>query len=332
MIAFLNMNAQVTLGNVRLKNVSQFEISENILEMSNTAKITIPRNYALLKDKPILEQFKVGDKVTIEAGYNGKLYTEFIGYVKEIDSDIPLVINCEDETFLLRRSNYIKSYRDAALGQILTDIVPADLLSFRCDDVHIGKYQIDNASGFAVLQDLMKNYGLYSSIQNGVLKVGLAYDFGADAIEHKYVIGKNVKKNELKYKRAEDTKVRVKVSAKNANGKYAPVVIVGDKESEAAERGLNLPGPMQEYELRDIANGILKKIKFDGYTGSITGFGSPRTHAGDALSVIDELEPDRRYRDGKYLIEKVDIAYNESSGFSRQNTLSYKIENTAQNA
>jgi hypothetical protein len=333
MLAFLNMNAQVTLGNVRLKNVSQFEISENILEMSNTAKITIPRNYEKLAGKPILEQFKVGDPVTIEAGYDNVLKQEFSGYISEIESDIPLIVHCED-MYRLRQNNLVKSYPGTtSLKKILTDIIPLNsgVDNIVCDEVHIGKYQIDNASTFAVLQDLMKNYGLYSRLNNGILKVGLAYDFGEGTQTHEYVIGKNVKKNELKYKRKEDVKVRFKAVANNPNGKKT-TVIVGAKEKDASERTLNFAGPMTEKELRQAAEAAMAKVVYDGYTGSITGFGSPQTHAGDALLVIDQLEPDRRYRDGKYLIEKVDISYNESSGFSRQNTLSYKIENTAQNA
>lgn len=334
MIAFLNMNARVTLGNVRLDNVSQFEINESILEMSNTAKITIPKHYALNDSKAVLEQFKVGDRVTIEAGYDGNLPTEFTGYISEIDSDIPLVISCED-MYRLRQNNFIKSYREGTkLKQILTEIVPAGdtsgVYEINCDDVTIGAYQIDNASTFAVLQDLMTNYGLYSRLNNGVLKVGLAYDFGGNSTTHEYVIGKNVKKNELKYHRKEDYKKQVIASAyENKTKKKKIEVIAGAKEKDVSVTRLNYGTVMTKPELTDIANGILKKIWHDGYAGSITGFGLPRTHAGDALLVKDELERDNRYRGSKYLIEKVDISYNESSGFSRQNTLSYKIENNA---
>ena len=79
MMLFVNLNARVTLGNVVLNNVSHFEISENILEISNTAKITIPKAYGALNGKKILEQFKVGDRVTIEAGYDGEFVREHDG-------------------------------------------------------------------------------------------------------------------------------------------------------------------------------------------------------------------------------------------------------------
>ncbi len=327
MMLYLNMNARVTLGNVLLKNVSQFEISENILEISNTAKITIPKAYGALNGKKILEQFKVGDPVTIEAGYDGEFVREFTGYVREIDSDIPLVIHCDDETYPLRQTNYVKSYRDATLRQVLADIIPATI-TVDAPDLKLGKFQIDNASAFAVLQDLIKDYGLYSRLQNGTLRIGLAYDFGASVQDHKYIINApvekvykgNVKKNELKYRRKEDYKIRFRATALNPNGTRTEAII-GSKDRDASERTLNFAGPLTVAQLTDTAKAISAKIVYDGYTGTITGFGVPRTHAGDALVIDDRDESDRG---GKYLIEKVGITYDEG-GFSRKNSLSYKI-------
>jgi hypothetical protein len=337
MLLFMNMTTRLQLGNVSLKNLNQFEIDENILEISNTAKITIPKNYAKLKDKAILEQFKVGGRVTLDVGYNEEYEREFTGYIREIESDIPLIIHCDDETYPLRQTNFIKSYKDASLKQILTDILKDQTIQFECPEVRIGKYQIDNASAFAVLQDLMKTYGLYSSLQDGKLKVGLVYAFGEKTKKHIYTINAapdrlyqaNVKKNELKFKRKEDFKVRYKAIANNATvkgKKKNTVVIVGSKEKDASERTLNFAGPMSEAELRQRALDVMKKAVYDGYTGDITGFGLPRTHAGDSLEIRDYLEPERA---GIYLIEKVNISYNDSYGFSRKNTLSYKIDSNA---
>ncbi len=323
MLLYLNMTAQVQLGNVLLKNVSQFEINENVLEMSNTAKITIPRNYGQLAGKSILEQFKVGDKVVIQCGYDGDLQTEFVGYIREIESDRPVVVHCDDETYPLRQTNYVKTYKatGTTLKQILADIIPASFMRVECPNVVIGKYQIDNASAFVVLQDLMQSYGLYSRLQNGVLKVGLAYDFADKAQNHTYVIGKNTKKNELKFKRKEDLKLRFKAVATNPNGKKTTVT-VGSKDSYASERTLNFAGPMTEDQLRKLARGVMQKNVYDGYTGSISGFCIPRTHAGDALAIKDVDEPER---EGKFLIERVDITYDDNSGITRKNSLSFKL-------
>ena len=318
------MISRVTLGKVKLDNISDFEISENILEISNTAKITIPRHYKQLDGKSVLEQFKVGEKMKIEAGYyygdDVDLKTEFVGYIREIESDYPLIVHCEDETYPLRQNNLVKSYKNATLKDVLSDVIPKPI-SFSCPDLYVGKYHIDNASTFAVLQDLMKNFGLYSRLYDGRLKVGLAYEFGEKTDVHTYMITKDVKKNELKYKRKEDFKVRYKAVANNPNGKKVTVE-VGSKEKDASERTLNFAGPLSEKDLRERALAVMSKAVYDGYTGSITGFGTPRTHAGDALIIKDRFEPER---EGKYLIEKVNITYNESGGYSRQNTLSFKL-------
>jgi len=320
MLAYLNMSSRVTLGNVLLNNISGYEINENVLEMSNVANIIIPRNYKKLAEKPILEVIKVGDIVKIESCYNGLFGIEFTGYIKEIESDLPLIIHCEDETYVLRQTSFIKSYKSATLKQILTDIIPRSI-TWEVPAIHIGKYQIDKASAYEVLNDLMKRYGLYSRLTNGHLKVGLAYDFADTSRNHVYTIGVDVKKNELKYKRKDDFKIRFKATATSPNGKKVHVT-VGSLEANASERTLNFAGPMTEAQLKEKARAIMAKLVYDGYTGTITGFGMPRTRAGDALEIRDKWEPERA---GKYLIEKVDILYNDSEGYKRVNTLSYKI-------
>jgi hypothetical protein len=312
------MNTQVTLGKVFLKNVSSLEINENILEMSNVANITIPRNYAKLADKPILEQFKVGDKVIITSGYNGNYVTEFTGYIREIESDFPLIIHCEDESYKLRQTTFTKSYKSATLKVILADIIPTGI-SWECPAVDIGKFQIDKESAFAVLTRLIKTYPINAKMFDGKLIINLKL-VKSGSETHVYTIGKNVKKNELKYKRKEDFKIRLVATALNAGKKIK--VVLGSLDSDTAERSINFGVDMPKVQLEKLANEWYNSRCYDGYTGSISGFGTPRTHAGDALKLIDKLEPER---EGTYLIEKVDITYNDSEGFQRKNTLSYKV-------
>ncbi|MFV0378347.1 MAG: hypothetical protein ACK5JD_13720 [Mangrovibacterium sp.] len=328
MLLFLNMTARVTLGNVQLNNISSFEVQESILDMSNTAKITIPRNYAALDGKFILEQFKVGDPMAIYAGYDGELALEFKGYIREIESDYPLVIHCDDETYPLRQNDLVKSYPAATLRQVLTDIIP-DGLSFNCPDVSLGRFQIDHESSFQVLQRIKEDYGLYSRLQNGVLSVNLRDLTNSSGLTvHSYVLNPGdkimnlVKKNELKYKRKEDYKLHVKVTALKPDGKKQTVE-VGSKTKDASLIQVTYPGTYSEAELLAYATSIYNKRCYDGYNGTITGFGTPRTHAGDALEISDK---DEEQRSGRYLIEKVVISYDEGSGFSRENSLSYKLE------
>ncbi len=328
MLLFMNIASQVTLGNVLLKHVVAFEVTESIMEMSNTAKVTIPRNYAALNGKPILDQFKVGDPVTIDAGYDGELNREFTGYIREIESDYPLIIHCDDESYPLRQNDLVKSYQSVTLKQLLADII-TEGITFEAPDVNLGRFQIDHESSFQVLQRIKEDYGLYSRLQNGVLTVNLRdLVVSSNSEVHTYVLNPGtkifnlVKKNELKYKRKEDYKLHVKVSSIQPNGKKL-TVDVGNKTKDASLIRVTYPGNYTEDELRAYATSLYNKRVYDGYSGTITGFGVPPTHAGDALIIKDILEPDRS---GKYMIEKVVITYDLSTGFSRENTLSYKLE------
>jgi len=316
------MNSKTQIGKVIFPSICSVEINENILDMSNTATITIPRNISKLDfgNGNILKFISVKDKVIVELGYNGQLSKQFTGYVREIESDFPLKIYCEDESFLLRQNSFIKSYKSATLFQILSDIIPKDI-TWECPEVNIGKYQIDKASAYEVLNDLIKRYGLYSRLNEGHLKVGLAYDFSNKSHVHSYKIGYNVKTNNLKYKRKEDFKIRFKATATSPNGKKEHV-IVGSLESNASERTLNFVGPMTKDQLKEKARAIMAKLVYDGYTGTITGFGYPETHAGDSIEITDKFDPDRG---GIYLIEQVNIRYSEDEGYKRENTLSYKL-------
>lgn len=332
MMLFNNMISAVTLGNVQLNNVSSFEITESIDEIANTAKLIIPRSYKLLDQKAILEQFKVGDKATIKAGYyygnDVDLQEEFSGYIKEVSSDFPLEILLEDESFILRQTNFVKSYQNATLEQVLYDIVPKGI-KIQCPKMPLGRFQISNASAFDVLSQIKEDYGVFSRMKNGTLHIGLR-DLLVDKqimTTHEYILnptspaGNLVKKNDLKYKRKGDFKLLVKVSSIPVKGKKVEAEW-GSKATDASAINITYPGSFNKNQLLEYAKSIYNKRCYDGYTGDITGFGTPRTHAGDALQLRDSVQPERS---SKNLIEKVVISYSESAGISRKNTLSYRL-------
>ena len=71
-----------------------------------------------------------------------------------------------------------------------------------------------------------------------------------------------------------------------------------------------------------MADKELQTISYDGYQGSITGYGLPRTMPGDSLQIIDDRELDR---EGVYLIDSVQIRYGSDTGYERINQLSYRL-------
>ena len=75
-------------------------------------------------------------------------------------------------------------------------------------------------------------------------------------------------------------------------------------------------------ELRELALAEYKRVSFDGFDGTVTGFGLPRTNAGDTLKLVSEREPERN---GMYLVESVTVRYGNAY-FERINRLGYKVE------
>lgn len=318
---YLNMAARVVIGDIYFDDITEVEITESVTDLSDVAKIIIPRFYKQLDGKYPLDFIKSGDKVKIEFGYEETgLNVEFEGFVKEISADIPLQISC-DQLYPLRQNNFVKSYKAVTLKQLLNDITTGTFIKkIECPDVNMGKYIIDNASTYQVLDKIKEQYGFFARIKEDLLHVGFAWDWRPGFTKnHTYNMQANVKSNDLKYKTSDEFNVRVRVKIRNKKSKEA-YVEVGSKDKDATVQTIEYAADSEKVA-KEIANARLKKSVYTGYTGSITGFGFPYTRAGDSATIKNIREP---YREGTYLIEKIVKTYN-SSGISRKNDIAFKV-------
>ena len=198
---YFNMSCRITLaGNVVFDRVNSATVNESIKKLSDTATLILPREFkeAIVEGRTesiarrnITDFIKVGDTVKIELGYDNNLNTEFEGYIKSIGADVPLVLECEDEMYKLRKTNFVKSYSSIGLAQLVTGIAPGyktDLI----DDVGLGKFVINNASAYEVLEDLRKNYGLHSRFKDGVLVIGFPVSI-VPGVVHQINMNRNVR-------------------------------------------------------------------------------------------------------------------------------------------
>lgn len=338
-MSYLNLHAKVTIGDIYFNAINSFEIEQSVDNTSDTAKITLARNYKELQDKKVLDYIKAGSPVKIECGYNGILETEFTGFVKpNIGADYPIEIEC-DELFFLRQNNHIISERNLSLKQLLQRIAPN--YTIEALDVQLGKVRFSNESTVQILEKLKKDWGFFSRIHNNVLHVGFAFDFKPSFTQrHTYTIGENVKDfKKLKFSTDTDFKTQVKVKIHKADGKTEEIVY-GMKDINGRMEAVKIgggnddkvkdeKGSIKTYDVSHIATAEaeqmakaqLKRIIYSGYTGSIDGFGSPRTRAGDSLQIINTAQPER---EGTYLIEKVLLKY-EDAHIERENFISYKV-------
>jgi hypothetical protein len=320
-LPYLNQIARVTIGNLQFNVVNSIDIDESVTEISDTAIITLPRFFEKLDGKYPLDYMRAGDKVTIEYGYvETGLNVEFEGYLKTISSDAPLELTC-DQLYPLRQNNLVKSYRSVTLKQLLLDATKGSFIKrIECPDVQMGKWLLDNSSTYEVLQKVKEQYGFFTRTYGDLLHVGFAWDWRPGFTKnHILNMQGNVKANDLVYKSHDQFNVRVRVKIRHKKG-AAAYVESGSKDKDATVYTIDYAADSEKVA-KNIADARLKKAVYDGYSGSITSFGIPLTHAGDSATIQNERE---LYREGTYLIEKVKKTYN-SSGISRVNTIAFKI-------
>lgn len=318
---YLNLCSRLTVeprtgGKVVLDRISEAEISKTIEVLGDKATVVIPRRYGNGKDE-LKYYVSVGDRVRLELGYNGDLKVEFEGYIREIESGFPMKLHLDDETYPLRSNSFVKSWKNVTLKELLEYIAPG--YEIECHDASLGKFQIDNQSTLWVLRFLKEHYGFYSAIRGRKLICKFKYEMAQSKQVHVYDFSKNVKKSSLKYRRKEDRKVRIKAVSYNKDGKKITET-VGSKEEYVSIKTLSYTNKTGT-ELRELALAEYRRMCFDGFEGSVTGFGIPQTGAGDMLKIVSVKEPER---EGQYLIESVTIRYGDTY-YERINKLSYKV-------
>lgn len=334
------MYANIVIGDYEFPHPNSFEINQSVDQLSDSAKITLARNYKQISHLKILDVIKPGLPVTISSGYNGDLQQEFSGFIKPgIGADYPVELEC-DELFFLRQNNFNISERTISLKSLLQRIAPG--YTIECVDTDLGKVHFSNRSTVQILEQIKKDWGFYSRINGNILHVGFAFDYKPSFTQtYTYTVGENVRDTKkLKFSTDIDYNTQVKIiihkkdgtreevvfGMKNINGTMQPARIGSEQDTAGnTAKSASIKTYNASYigttEAENIAKAQLQKIIYSGYTGSISGFGEPRTKAGDNLNIENKAVPERQ---GVYLIEKVKILYQEAK-IERENFISYKV-------
>jgi len=339
------MISEITIGDIVIPNCHSIKVSQSINSISDTATITIARNYRELKGHPIMDYIKQGYRVVAKCGYKetGGLNTEFVGFVKyPLGEDAPVVIEC-DQAYPLRFNTTNISERQISLKSLLERIAPDYKID--CPNTNMGKVLFSKKTPFGILNEIREKYGFFTRIlakeianeiavkiakKNGIaptivdrdiLTVGFAYGFNPSYQQnHEYMIGGNVKNaKDLKFQNEEDMNVRAK-SKVRILGREIPI-FHGSTKPDAKILHKEVNPNLNPEEGKNVLVSQYHKVVYTGFTGSIVGFGVPVTRAGDTLTIIDKKHPQR---DGTYMIEQVELAF-EPCHIERVNTLSFKI-------
>ena len=323
----LNLNCYVVFIDstgkryLELMFVNEISIESSWRKLTTTCKIVLPRKIAFSENsisKDINTIIRRGSKVFVYLGYNGDLKFEFAGYVARIDARVPFTVECEDEMWKLKQQTFSRAYRNATVKEIASLIWKGKV---NVTDFTIGQYRIDRATAAKVLDDLQKNYNIYSYFtydQEPILNITLGgYEFKKISTRHTYNLMGNIVDNDLIYRRKEENKMKVVVTSTNKKN----VVLrteVGDPEGE--QISIDKKG-MEQKAIQRLAESELNRLQFDGYKGSITGFGRPLARHNDIAVVMSPEYPER---DGEYMIDEVKTTFG-MGGFRRQLSLGVKV-------
>lgn len=279
--------------------------------------------------------FSEGDKVSIDLGYNGALRNEFRGFVRRVNIATPVSIELEGYAWQLRNQNILASWKLTTVKQVLERIIQGTdiVLSPDIPEIKLTSFYIKNDSGLKVLEYfkskmLLTVYFddnlLYVGIQEGRTTASGSGQTGTLA-QVTYNIGYNCPTNqtELKQRLAKDNLVRVRLKTKGKNGKHV-LYEAGDENGAIIDR--IIPFSNDENYLKQKAAEFLKRLKYDGYEGKITGFLEPFAKPGYKAVLID-----KKYngaRGGSYFVPATEVSFSAKSGARRKTEISYSIDGT----
>lgn len=297
------LTSSVKIGAYTFKGLVGLEIESSWEVLTDTCVITIPRKLQwngktiAVGKQPL---FKRGDKVVVELGYDDENVVEFIGYIRDIEVATPVTIRCEDSAFLLKKSPKTISFEKVTLKDLLKKILPVGI-DFEALDINLGQFRLKNATPAQVLNELRKNYNLYSFFRGEKLFVGFAYPPSRTINTLKFEFERNVISDNLEYRRVEDVKIKVKAISMLSDNKKIEVV-EGDPDGDT--RTFHYYN-IQEQDLKKMAKEEIERLRYSGWVGDFLAFGQPFVKHGDVVELIDN----KLDRQGSYLVKKTAVNF-----------------------
>lgn len=305
----LRMDFDIRIGNYRLKMVDEVKAKHSVEQLSDTATIALPamvEGTALQVEKSL----NVGDAVTIRLGYDGKLQTEFEGYLKAIQTDNGrLVIECEDALYLFDKKVDDVELTGISMKALLEKVVRQIDASFTVQtefEFTWDKFVFYHATARDILKKVQDETKANIWFDGQTLHVQPQY---AQASEKTVLFdfARNIESSNLKYRKKEDKKVEVTVKVTNSKGEECKHTIgaSGGKSIQKVVCGVN---PMQ---LKTLAENEYNLWCYDGYEGSFTGWIVPYVQPGDAVRLHDSDYP---AKEGLYYVTGTEISFSKDGG------------------
>jgi hypothetical protein len=225
----------------RFNFVTGFEFDMTWTELTNTCKITLPKNVFVTdpdtgvkvnlqnNQNPqyyITNLFMRGDKVEIRFGYyiydtsgqelltapKSPAVANFSGYITRVNSKQPITIECEDNMWLLKQIPCPPGVLDAdqAIEDYLKPLLaPKNLTVNPLSTTSVGALQIQKESVAQLLLRLRNDFHLESYFSGNELRIGSLVYIPPPPNQNIYsfIFQQNIISDELSYQRKDDVKL-----------------------------------------------------------------------------------------------------------------------------
>ncbi len=299
---------------VKFDYVTEIAVKTSIKSFTGTAKITVPRKLRF-EGKSLLDYINTGDSVKISMGYKKHtIQTVFEGYIKNVSSTTPIVIECEDEAYKLKLKRVDNEYTDNFSLNYFAKKYCGEYSSVM-SDLQLGVMRIWNKSIAEVFEYLASKYPVHFFFREGKL-YGESYD---DILTPQSTItltyGSNIISDTLQYLEGDKVKVAVKAKVMTSGNKMLEYITPSEAKSGGYDvTTLYYPSAKSVSDLKALAEKQLAGLRVNSMKGSITTFGIPFVRPGDTVALSDKVNVER---DGKKF--RIDaIEYKFGKGGYRQ--------------
>jgi hypothetical protein len=314
--------------------VHSCRIKKSVSSYVDTCTLTLPASMVLndnnaVSNVTVLDTFKRGDAIKVQLGYDGKLETEFEGFISDVSYTTPVVIECEGYSFLLKTKNINRSWKTATVRELCEfitkdtgikvgskEITPGIKLSDKIVQTNLTNFKVSNATGTQVLDKLKEQLKYSVYFIGNVLYVGLEELETSKKVTYK--LGWNTAGvNSLKYKLADDRRVKIVCKTTKEDGNKE-VYTIGDADGGVQEmivKNANIA------DAKKAADALLARTKFTGFEGVVEGFLVPYAHHGYTCEIIDTKF---KVRSGKFFTAGVEINFG-MNGARRNCEITYKL-------
>lgn len=300
--------------------IHEVEVRSGWKDLTDMAKVTIPKKLLTYG----LAEINAGEPVTISVGYESYVKEVFNGYVKQVNPKTPLEVECEDASYLLKRTSIQKFWpTEVTFKEVVNHLVtetnsanpnfPITLNDEFIPDITFKKFRIGKKVNAAqALEKFKEAYGVIAYFRDHELHVSLAgfrpklnqatYDLTQNVIDH----------SKLEYRTIDQNNIKLKAVSLLKDNQFIEVE-VGDESGSTVQRFF--PGITSESALKQLAEEEIKRIKFEGYRGTIKSFMVPFSQHGMTALIQDpdygSNENNELRRSGTYDIDSTVLKFGD---------------------